>query len=143
MLDLAAFTAQDCLLDLGCGDGRLVLAAAQRGGRAIGVDIDNSLLLRGQAAVAQQGLSGLVEFRHEDIFSAKVSEATVVALYLGWSINLALRPKLLAELPPGSRIVSHSYHMEGWKPDECIMVEDKWVYLWTVGKSTPREFVDD
>lgn len=132
MLDLAAFGPDDCLYDLGCGDGLLVLAAARRGGRGVGLDIDGSLLTRARASALEQGLTSRTEFRKENIFEASIAEATVVSLYLGFSVNLALRPKLLTELAPGTRIVSHSYHMEGWRADSRIMVEAKWIYLWTV-----------
>ncbi len=132
MLDLAEFQPQDVLYDLGCGDGRLVLAAARRGGRAVGIDIDPSLVARSRASAREQGLDGLAEFRTGNIFEAKIREASVVTLYLGYEINLALRPKLLSELRPGTRLVSHSYDMEGWRAQRRITVDAKWIYLWTI-----------
>lgn len=132
MLDLAEFGAEDTLYDLGSGDGRLVLAAARRGGRAVGIEIDRSLIERSQTQAEAEGLSHLVEFRCQSFFDADLENATVVTAYLLHKVNLALRPKLLAELAPGSRIVSHSFDMDDWEPHKHITVEDKWLFLWTV-----------
>jgi SAM-dependent methyltransferase len=135
MLSLANFGPDDVLYDLGCGDGRLVRAAARLGGRGVGIDIDESLLQRGREAAHSEGLSHLTEFRRENLFEANIQDATVVTLYLGYAINMALRPKLLSELSASTRLVSHSYDMEDWEAERHITVEAKWVYLWTVGSA--------
>jgi cyclopropane fatty-acyl-phospholipid synthase-like methyltransferase len=132
MLDLAGFGPKDVLYDLGSGDGRLVLAAARRGGRGVGIEIDSSLVTRSRLSAETQGLTGLAEFRQESFFAANLGDATVVTAYLFHSVNMALRPKLLAELRPGTRLVSHSFDMEDWEPDRRVTVDAKWLFLWTV-----------
>jgi SAM-dependent methyltransferase len=132
MLDLAGFAAGDVLYDLGSGDGRLVLAAARRGGRGVGIEIDPSLIARSRLQVECEGLSARTEFRRQSMFDAHLAEATVVTTYLTHSVNLALRPKLLAELRPGTRLVSHSFDMDDWPPVRHIEVEAKWLFLWIV-----------
>jgi 2-polyprenyl-3-methyl-5-hydroxy-6-metoxy-1,4-benzoquinol methylase len=131
MLDLAALQAQDCLFDLGCGDGRLVIGAARRGARAVGVDLDASLVRRCQARAIEAGVSHRVEFRRDNFFEVDLQEATVITLYLLTSVNRALRPRLQA-LRPGTRIISHSFAMDDWQPDFMTVVECKELYHWTV-----------
>jgi ribosomal protein L11 methylase PrmA len=127
MLNLASVTTEDTVFDLGSGDGRIPIAAARRGARGVGVDIDPSLIERSRA----QGVDG-AEFRCGSLFDADLSGATVVMLYLYHSVNLALRPKLLAELRPGSRVVSHSFDMGDWEPEAMFLVEGKFLYLWII-----------
>jgi SAM-dependent methyltransferase len=132
MLDLAQVTAADYLIDLGCGDGRIAVAAAQRGARALGVDLDP---LRIQEAAARARLAEVearVVFRRQDLFRTPIYEATVVALYLLPEINLRLRPRLLTELRPGSRIVSHAFDMGDWRPDAEDMLDRRRIFLWIV-----------
>lgn len=135
MLDLADFQPGEILYDLGCGDGRMVMEAARRGGSGVGVDIDPLLLERARARAANEGLDQRAEFRQQSLFEADISDANVVALYLTHATNLQLRPKLLAELRPGTRVVSHSFDMEGWIAKRRITVDAKWIFLWTVEAS--------
>lgn len=132
MLDLAALTAADYLIDLGCGDGRIAIAAAQRGARALGVDVDP---LRIQEAVLAAQLAGVETralFRRQDLFRTPIYEASVIAIYLLPRINLALRPRLLTELRPGSRVVSHAFTMGDWRPDGTGELDGRHIYLWIV-----------
>ena len=132
MLELADFGPADTLYDLGSGDGRLVLAAARLGGRGVGIEIDPTLILRSRAQADFQGLSDQVEFRQQSFFDADLGAASVVTAYLLHSVNLKLRPKLLRELASGTRLVSHSFDMDDWRPDRRITVDCKWLYLWIV-----------
>lgn len=117
MLEVAGVGPDDYLIDLGSGDGRIAIAAARRGALAHGVELDPDLveLARGNARVA--GVAERVAFLHGDIFEAAIDRATVVTLYLFPEANLELRPKLLAELAAGTRVVSNSFHMAEWNPD--------------------------
>jgi SAM-dependent methyltransferase len=135
MLKLAAVTPADNVYDLGCGDGRIVIAAAkQYKAHGVGIDI-NPQRIREAQANAQKALVGpRVRFEQNDLFRADIHDATVVTLYLLPSVNLRLKPKLLNELRPGTRIVSHSFTMGDWKPDKEQQVEDTQIYLWTVPK---------
>ncbi len=132
MLSLADFGPSDTLYDLGSGDGRLVLAAARLGGRGVGIEIDGSLVERSRDQAQSEGLSHLVEFRQQSFFQADLRPASVVSAYLLHKVNLALRPKMLEELSSGSRLVSHSFDMDDWVPEQQITVECKWVFLWTI-----------
>lgn len=134
MFRLAAVTRRDVVYDLGCGDGRVVIAAATRfGARGVGIDIDPALVAQANADARKAGVADRVQFRVGDIFSDEVTigDATVVALYLLPSLNERLRPKLLRELAPGARIVSNSFSMgAAWPPDHIAQAGDHWVYLW-------------
>ncbi|MFB3829826.1 MAG: cyclopropane-fatty-acyl-phospholipid synthase family protein [Bryobacteraceae bacterium] len=133
MLELAGVTSKDVVYDLGCGDGRVVITAAREfGARGVGIDIDPQRIAEARENAKKAGVTGRVKFRNEDLFEADFREATVVALYLYPWINLKLRPKLLAELKPGTRIVSHSHDMGDWKPEKEIQVEGDMIYFWTV-----------
>lgn len=132
MLDLAALTPADYLIDLGCGDGRIAIAAAQRGARALGVDIDPLRIQEAALAARLAGVETRALFRRQDLFRTPIFEASVVALYLLPRINLALRPRLLTELRPGSRIVSHAFTMSDWRPDGGDELEGRRIYLWIV-----------
>ena len=135
MLDLAGVRAGDVLYDLGCGDGRIVIAAAKRGARATGIDIDPLPLnfARTNARRAGAAVEGRVRFVRGDFFQADLRDATVVTLYLSPEVNQRLLPKLLDELSPGSRIVSHKFHMgDAWKPDRSLLSGDATIYLWIV-----------
>ncbi len=132
MLDLAQVTASDFLIDLGCGDGRIALAAARRGARALGVDINPLRIQEASAAARFAGMESRVVFRRQDLFRTPIYEASVIALYLLPRINLALRPRLLTELRPGSRVVSHAFHMGDWRPDSEDELDGRRIFLWTV-----------
>jgi len=139
MLDLAGVTDKDVLYDLGSGDGRIVIAAAERfGARGIGVELDPELVQIATAAALKAGVADLVQFRTEDIFKADLSAATVVALYLSPTTNVRLRGKLQRELKPGSRVVSHRFDMGDWKPEQTRVIGGREVLLWTIGPSVSR-----
>ena len=138
MLGLAALKPGDVLYDLGCGDGRIVIAAAKKYGvKATGIDIDPVRIGESNENAAAAGLTGKVRFIQGDIFQADFKDATVVTMYLLTSVNLRLRPKLLAELKPGTRLVSHSFEMGEWLPDKTIAVttnfgDERDVHFWLV-----------
>ena len=133
MLGLAGVRKTDVLYDLGCGDGRIVIAAAKQfGTRGIGIDIDPERIKESTANARAAGVHRLVKFRNEDLFEADIRKATVVTLYLWPWVNLKLRPKLLKELKPGTRVVSHSHDMGDWTPERVIEVEGHKIYLWTI-----------
>lgn len=134
MLELAGVGPGDVLYDLGSGDGRIPIAAAkQHGIRAVGIDIDPVRIREANANALAAGVTDLVTFREEDLFQSDIGEASVVTLYLLQSLNVRLRPKLLAELKPGTRIVSHSFDMaDEWEPEQTRQVDSRMIYLWTV-----------
>ncbi len=137
MLRMAKVGKNDFLYDLGCGDGRIVITAAQLfGTRGVGIDIDPDRIAESKENAEKAGVSNLVKFYEKDLFEADFREATVVSLYLLTSVNLRLRPRLLEQLRPGTRVVSHNYGMDTWKPDEStvVMVNEQShnVYLWIV-----------
>jgi SAM-dependent methyltransferase len=133
MLRLAEVGPDDVVYDLGCGDGRIVVAAARDFGvRAVGIDIDPERVREARARAEREGVADRVEIRQGDLFVADVSEATVVTLYLLQELNEKLRPKLQRELRPGARIVSQTFDMGSWEPDKRTIVDGTRVYLWTV-----------
>ena len=133
MLDLAGVRAGDVLYDLGCGDGRIVIAAAGRGARATGIDIDPYTLYFARTNARRAGVEARVRFVRGDFFRADLRDATVVTLYLSPEVNRRLLPKLLDELAPGSRIVSHKFDMgDAWKPDRSVRSGDATIHLWIV-----------
>jgi SAM-dependent methyltransferase len=143
MLELAAVTKDDLVYDLGSGDGRIVITAAKEyGARGIGIEIDPELIQTAQENAQAAGVSDQVEFRQQDLFQTDFSDATVVTLYLLSSLNEKLRPKLLQELKPGTRIVSHSFAMGDWKPEQVVTVKtpsgERTVYFWQVPETVPE-----
>lgn len=132
MLDLAGVTAADYLVDLGCGDGRIAVAAGRRGARALGVDIEALRIQEAAAAARIAGVEGRVRFRRQDLFATPIHDASVIAIYLLPAINLRLRPKLLTELPAGARIVSHAFDMGDWAADAEETHENRRIFLWHV-----------
>lgn len=132
MLDLALVGASDYLIDLGCGDGRIAVAAGLRGARALGVDLDPLRIEEAAAAARIAGVETHVRFRRQDLFRTPIFEASVIALYLLPRINLALRPRLLTELRPGSRIVSHAFDMGDWHPEAEDLLDGRRIFLWIV-----------
>ena len=140
MLRLANIKDNDVLYDLGSGDGRIPIRAAQVYGiRAIGIDIDPKMVAVADEAARQAGVSDKVQFRNEDLYRANFRDATIVTLYLSDVLNLKLRPKLLRELKPGTRIISHDFRMGDWAPEQTVRVPWKTlyrtVYVWTVPKN--------
>ena len=132
MLDLAGVTARDVVIDLGSGDGRILITAAQsRRARGIGYDIDPRRTNEAWKSARRHGVSG-VRFVTGDIFDADLSTATVVMLFLWPHVNLTLRPKLQRELRPGARVVSFYWDMGDWPPDRTLALPDGPVFLWTV-----------
>jgi len=137
MLQMAEIKKGDILYDLGCGDGRIVIAAAKKYGvKAIGVDIDPERVKESLANVKKEGVEHLVTIKQADIFELDFSDANVVTMYLLPELNVKLMPKL-AKLKPGTRIVSHDFDMKGAKPKETVSVEtdrgyDSTVYKWVV-----------
>ena len=119
MLRIADIGPADRVIDLGSGDGRIVIGAAARGARALGIDIDPSLVDKARGRAAAAGMTERATFRSEDLFDTDLSGATVVTMYLLPEVNLKLRPKLL-RLAPGTRVVSHDWNMGDWEPDETI-----------------------
>lgn len=133
MLELAGVNAKDLLFDLGCGDGRIVVKAAMEcGARAIGVDLDPTLLVEAQEYAAWSRVDHMVDFIHDDLLCVDFSPATVVTLYLLPMINLKLKSRILEELRPGTRIVSHDFDMGHWEADQRIAVHDALLFLWIV-----------
>jgi SAM-dependent methyltransferase len=137
MLEAADVQAGDLVYDLGCGDGRIVIAAAKkRGARGVGVDIDPDLVRESVENAEKAGVSDRVKFLQQDLFETDLREATVVMLYLLPHINQRLLPKLLAELKPGTRIVSHQFDMGYWRPDRVVNVPtpsgERIIYFWVV-----------
>lgn len=119
MLKLADVKQSDVVYDLGCGDGRIVIAAAKEyGAHAVGIDLDPQRIRKANENAKKAGVENLVRFEEKDLYKANIHEATVVTLFLLDSVNLKLRPKLLRDLKPGTRIVSNTFHMGDWKPDK-------------------------
>ena len=136
MLELADVTQRDIVYDLGSGDGRIVITAATRfGARGVGIEIDPALVKKARENAAAAGVSDRVRFVTQNLFAADVNNATVVTLYLLQSINERLRPKLVRELKPGTRIVSHVFNMgPEWPPEKTIMVNRSRLFLWSIPK---------
>ena len=133
MLKLAEVRDGDVLYDLGSGDGRIPIAAAKKFKvRAVGIDIDPQRIREANANAKAAGVPDEVAFRQEDLFQADFSDATVVTLYLLDSLNEKLRPKLLRELKPGTRIVSHVFRMGDWEPEKTEQVSGSTIYRWTI-----------
>ena len=140
MLKLAGVTSEDVVYDLGCGDGRIVIAAAKLyGAHGVGIDIDPQRIREANENARKAGVEQLVRFEENDLFRANIREASVVTLFLLTSVNARLRPKLLRELRSGTRVVSNTFEMGDWKPDKEFTVDtgdegyfSKKLYLWTI-----------
>ena len=144
MLDMAKVGPGDVVYDLGCGDGRIVIAAARKfGARGVGVDINPVRIAEANENARKAGVENLVTFRVQDVMETDVSEATVVALYMLAEINVKLRPRLTIQLRPGARIVSHTFGIGDWEPEQVVTFKDKMgtmrtLYRWTAdGKIRP------
>ena len=137
MLTLAGVTRDDVVYDLGCGDGRIVIAAAKEfGARGVGVDLDPQRIREAQANAVRAGVSVRVAFRVEDVFDTDIQSATVVTLFLSPELNARLQPKLTSQLRPGSRIVSHRYGIGDWVPERTVTLSVRetrnHIFLWRV-----------
>lgn len=132
MLDMAGVKPGERLVDLGSGDGRIAIAAAKRGARAMGVEINPRLVSRARMNAEMAGQKDNARFVRDDLFAVSLREADVVTLYLLPQINEKLRPKLLTEMKPGARVVSHAFDMGDWPPDDHQRIAEKNVYLWTI-----------
>jgi SAM-dependent methyltransferase len=135
MMTVAEVGPGDIVYDLGCGEGEIVIAAARRGARGVGIDIDPERITNARANAARAGVTERVTFIEQDLFKTDVSPATVVTLYLGPEVNRRLRPKLLRELRPGARIVSHDFSLGDWPPERTVPVRQlpgHRVLLWRV-----------
>jgi hypothetical protein len=139
MLEMAKVTPQDYVIDLGSGDGRTVITAAKRGSKALGIEYNPDMVELSKRNAAKEGVSDKASFMKADLFESDFSQAQVITMFLLPSINLKLRPKIL-NLKPGTRIVSNSFDMEDWKPDETANVEGctNWctAHLWIVPAKT-------
>lgn len=137
MLDVADVQPSDYVIDLGSGDGRIVIAAAKRGASGHGIDLDPQRISEARENAADEGVTDQIMFMEQDIFETDFSEASVITMYLLPSINKELRPELLDELQPGTEIVSHSFDMGDWKPDKEITVDQDGtgshqIYYWVI-----------
>ena len=135
MLELAEVKPGDVVYDLGSGDGRIPITAAREfGARGVGIEIDPKLIALANDNARKARVGDRVRFRNEDLFEADIAEATVVTLFLYPDVNLKLRPKLLSELRPGTRVISHWHDMAEWRPDRTIWIEGRPLYLWRIGR---------
>ena len=133
MLQLAGVTRDDVVYDLGSGDGRIVIIAAQKyGARGVGVEIDPALVTRARQNAREAGVDDRVTFLEADLFTADISKASVVTLYLSASVNRRLEPKLKQQLRPGSRIVAHQFRIGDWTPDETRRPDFAEIFLWKI-----------
>jgi Methyltransferase domain len=136
MLDLAAVTANDFLIDLGSGDGRTVIAAAKRGAKALGIEYNPEMVELSRRNAAKEGVADKAEFIEGDVFETDFSKATVITLFLLPELNLRLRPKIL-DMTPGVRVVSNSFDMDDWMPEQRVKISDDCprfctAYFWIV-----------
>jgi hypothetical protein len=140
MLKVANVRRGDVLYDLGSGDGRIPIAAAQKYNvtRATGIEINPERIVEAEQNLKAAGVGDRVRFRNEDLFEADFSDATVITLYLLPALNVKLLPKLLREVKPGTRIVSHAFAMGDWKPEKTLDIGGRSIYFWTIpAKGTP------
>lgn len=132
MVELAGVKKGDIVYDLGSGDGRIVITAAKSGARAVGFEIDGDLVKESRENIRKAGLQEQAEIRQQDILTVDLSPASVITMYLLPDVNLRLKPNILSQLRPGSRVVSHSFDMGDWKPDRIERFEGRTLYLWTI-----------
>lgn len=138
MLEMASVDANDVVYDLGSGDGRIVIRAAEEyGSRGVGIEIDPKRVEEARRNAREAGVQDLVEFRQGDLFEADISEATVVTLYLLPDVNRELRPMLFEQLQPGTPVVSHGFDMGEWEPEATDTVNANTVYRWTIPEEVP------
>ncbi len=132
MIELAGVKKGDTVYDLGSGDGRIVITAAKKGARAVGFEIDPDLVKESRENINKARVQQLAEIRHQDILTVDLSAASVVTMYLLPDVNLKLKPNILSQLKPGSRVVSHAFDMGDWKPDTTERVNGRTIYLWII-----------
>jgi tRNA G37 N-methylase Trm5 len=132
MIELAGVKKGDVVYDLGSGDGRIVITAAKKGAKAVGFEIDPDLVKESRENIQKAGVADSAEIRNQDILTVDLSPASVVTMYLLPDVNLKLKPNLLSQLKPGSRVVSHAFDLGDWKPDRTERVAGRTIYLWTV-----------
>jgi precorrin-6B methylase 2 len=132
MLDLAKLTKNDFHIDLGSGDGRIVVTAAKRGARSLGVDINPTRIAEANENARKADVTDRVSFVQGNLFEQKLGDADVLTMYLLQTVNIQLRPKILAELRPGSRVVSHAFSMNEWEADQHVNVNGRNIFLWIV-----------
>ena len=132
MVELAGVKKGDVVYDLGSGDGRIVVTAARRGAKAVGYEIDGDLVKQSRDNIVKAGVQEQAEIRQQDILTVDLSGASVVTMYLLPDVNLQLKPKILSQLKPGSRVVSHAFDMGDWQPDRIERVGGRTIYLWTI-----------
>ena len=142
MLDMAKVTSADVVYDLGCGDGRIVIAAVKdRGARGVCVDIDPKRIEESRENALKAGVSDRIKFLNQDLFETDIRDATVVTLFLWPAVNMKLRPKLWRELRPGTRVVSYVHDMRDWAPVDTRTVQSTYgtrnVYLWIIPITPP------
>jgi SAM-dependent methyltransferase len=132
MLQMVDVGPNDFVVDLGSGDGRIAIAAAKKGARALGVDIDPQRVSEAQENARKAGVEDKVTFRRQNLFDTSIGEATVLTMYLLPDVNMRLRPRILDELKPGTRVVSHAFDMADWKPDDYAEIGYRRIYMWVV-----------
>ena len=131
MLDAAGVTPNDYVIDLGSGDGRIVIAAAKRGAQAVGFEFNPEMVELSRSTAKKEGVSDKASFVNADLFTSDFSRATVITMYLLPQLNLKLRPIIL-DLKPGTRIVSHAFDMGDWEADQKVLQEGRTAYFWLV-----------
>ena len=132
MLQMVDVGPDDFVIDLGSGDGRIAIAAAKKGARALGVDIDPQRVREAQENARRAGVEDKVTFRRENLFDTRIGDATVLTMYLLTDVNMRLRPRILDELKPGTRVVSHAFDLADWKADQYAEVGYRQVFMWVV-----------
>ena len=140
MLDMAKVTSQDFVIDLGSGDGRIVIAAGKRGARGFGVELNENLVQLSNEEAARQGVAERVQFHVRDMFQTDLSQASVLTTYLLPQLNVRVRPQLLKQLKPGSRVVAYAFHMGEWQPDQVAQVNGLTVHHWIVPAAAMGEW---
>jgi SAM-dependent methyltransferase len=132
MLQMVDVKQGDFVIDLGSGDGRIAIAAAKKGARALGVDIDPQRVREAKGNARRAGVEDKVAFRQENLFDTKIGEATVLTMYLLPDVNMRLRPRILDELKPGTRVVSHAFDLVDWKADQYAEIGHRRIFMWVV-----------
>ncbi len=139
MLEMAKVKEGDMLYDLGCGDGRIVITAAKRGARGVGIDLNPQRISEAKQNAKEAGVDDRVKFMVGDLFKADFAQADVVTLYLLPSVNRALRPQLWRQLKVGTRVVSHDFDMgPEWPPERTEKVDYKTIYYWTITEENKK-----
>lgn len=138
MIQLGNVDAKDVVYDLGCGDGRLVITAAKKGARAMGVDLNPARIAEANENARKAGVTNRVSFKVANLFETDVSPASVVTLYLLPEVNMKIRPQLWKQLKVGTRVVSHAFDMGDWAPEQTVRVDGKTIYAWTITEANKK-----